>query len=462
MKHSTQTFISVALTAIVTTIPAAARLPLDLREHQTSPLLSSHNAMRHSGKAAKAISLKSLRTDAGQTPIWRPSSETIYIWEGGKWSHIETYQTEYYPTGKPKVELILTPGIREVTRTSYEYNSAGYPTLVLEEVSRTGTNYQVSQRDETEYDSRLEWVAIKKRQWVSINGELKLAGNCYNRTITRNDDGNITFVEIATLYNNGYEPSERLAVTYGADGKASEIKATSLTDIGNNQLEWKDAADYTEIVWESTDGQIYSTDRLFSGSNRIKSAKCVSGHDVLDITIDYIDDKGSYNGVYKGLIDGLETTVETESRILDDFGSESLRQTFTYVEDGQTYVESYYQEIAYDAWGYQTLFEDIDNCDPEHPIIYDRLTGEVEYDPETGFPATYTVTQYNPDTDTMDNLQKVEFADYIDTAGIDGVAADAVEGKTVYYNLQGIRVDNPTSGLYISRRGNTTRKVIIR
>lgn len=80
MKHSTQTFISVALTAIVAAIPAAAGLPLDLRGQRTSPLLSSHNAMRHGGNMAKGTSLKSLRTDAGQTPIWRPSSETIYFW----------------------------------------------------------------------------------------------------------------------------------------------------------------------------------------------------------------------------------------------------------------------------------------------------------------------------------------------------------------------------------------------
>lgn len=31
-----------------------------------------------------------------------------------------------------------------------------------------------------------------------------------------------------------------------------------------------------------------------------------------------------------------------------------------------------------------------------------------------------------------------------------------------YYNLQGVRVDNPTTGLYIQRKGNVARKVIIR
>lgn len=462
MKHSTQTFFSAAVFALIAALPAGARLPLDLRNHQTSHVASSRTTPTHGVKAAKTGLLKSLRADDAQTPVWRPATETIYVWTGEKWEHIETYLLEFYPDGKPKVEFIIAPGSREVNRTSYEYNASGYTTLELEEVSRTGKDYQVSKRDETEYDSRLDWVAVKRLQWVSINGNLKLAGNCFTRTITRNDEGNITSVEIATLYNGDFDPSERLEITYGEDGKASVIKATSLADNGDGTFVWKESSVYSDITWENTDGQIYSNEVLLSGNNRIKSAKCISGADVLDITVDYIDDKGSYNATYKGLIDGLETTVETESRILDDLGSESLRQTFTYIENGETYVESYYQAVAYDSWGYQTLYEDIDNCDPEHPIIYDRLTGEIECDPATGLPATYTVSQYNPDTDEMEAFQKVEFSDYVDTAGIDGIAADAAEGETVYYNLQGIRVDKPASGLYISRRGNTTRKVIIR
>ena len=462
MKHSTQILFSAAVFALITALPAGARLPIDLRNHQTSYVELSRNTPDHSGKAAKTGLLKSLRAEAAQTPIWRPATETIYVWTGEKWEHVETYSSEFYPDGKPKVEFITEPGTREVNRTSYEYNAAGYTTLVLEEVSRTGKEYQVSKRDEAEYDSRLDWVTVKKLQWVSINGALKLAGNCFTRTINRNDDGNIISVEIATLYNGDFDPSERLAITYGEDGKASVIKATSLTDNNDGTFVWKDSAVYSDIIWENTDGQIYSTDILFSGNNRIKSAKCVSGADVLDITIDYIDDKGSYNGTYKGLIDGLETTVETESRILDDFGSESLRQTFTYIEDGETYVESYFQAVAYDSWGYQTLYEHIDNCDPDNPIIYNRLTGEIDCDPETGLPATYTVSQYNPDTDKMEAFQKVEFSNYVDAAGINDITADATGSETVYYNLQGIRVNNPTSGLYIIRQGNTTRKAIIR
>lgn len=36
------------------------------------------------------------------------------------------------------------------------------------------------------------------------------------------------------------------------------------------------------------------------------------------------------------------------------------------------------------------------------------------------------------------------------------------DAPVVYYNLQGVRVDNPTDGIYIQRKGNTARKVMIR
>ncbi|MBD5213881.1 MAG: hypothetical protein HDS75_03530 [Bacteroidales bacterium] len=46
------------------------------------------------------------------------------------------------------------------------------------------------------------------------------------------------------------------------------------------------------------------------------------------------------------------------------------------------------------------------------------------------------------------------------TSGVDSVEAD--DEPVEYYNLQGVRVDNPTSGLYIRRQGTHATKVIIR
>ena len=46
-------------------------------------------------------------------------------------------------------------------------------------------------------------------------------------------------------------------------------------------------------------------------------------------------------------------------------------------------------------------------------------------------------------------------------SGIDGIDADSA-AKTEYYNLQGVRVANPSDGgVYIIRRGNTVSKEIV-
>ena len=50
------------------------------------------------------------------------------------------------------------------------------------------------------------------------------------------------------------------------------------------------------------------------------------------------------------------------------------------------------------------------------------------------------------------------------SAGIDDIVADEAEanGPAVYYNLQGVQVANPESGIYIVRRGNKVTKELIR
>lgn len=48
-----------------------------------------------------------------------------------------------------------------------------------------------------------------------------------------------------------------------------------------------------------------------------------------------------------------------------------------------------------------------------------------------------------------------------ETSGIADVAVDE-NAPIEYYNLQGLRVDNPTNGLYIRRQGNNTTKVFVK
>ena len=55
------------------------------------------------------------------------------------------------------------------------------------------------------------------------------------------------------------------------------------------------------------------------------------------------------------------------------------------------------------------------------------------------------------------DLSKVNFA------GVTDITVDNNNNAPVqYYNLQGVRVDNPTSGIYIRRQGNTATKVLVK
>lgn len=48
-------------------------------------------------------------------------------------------------------------------------------------------------------------------------------------------------------------------------------------------------------------------------------------------------------------------------------------------------------------------------------------------------------------------------------AGVSDVTVDeTVDGPAVYYNLQGVRVDNPANGVYIVRRGNKAYKTLVK
>lgn len=47
------------------------------------------------------------------------------------------------------------------------------------------------------------------------------------------------------------------------------------------------------------------------------------------------------------------------------------------------------------------------------------------------------------------------------TTGIDGIMTDEADAEPVYYNLQGVRVQNPGKGLYIKVTGNRSEKVIL-
>lgn len=76
-------------------------------------------------------------------------------------------------------------------------------------------------------------------------------------------------------------------------------------------------------------------------------------------------------------------------------------------------------------------------------------------------PGTLTLYAYHTPTDTKGEEVKVNVKAYDPSTGIELVGADAA-AEVEYFNLQGIRVDNPAAGIFIRRQGNKVSKVVIR
>ncbi|MDE6169980.1 MAG: hypothetical protein K2F68_02360, partial [Duncaniella sp.] len=49
-----------------------------------------------------------------------------------------------------------------------------------------------------------------------------------------------------------------------------------------------------------------------------------------------------------------------------------------------------------------------------------------------------------------------------DISGINNVIMDNTNSTLEYYNLQGVRVENPSNGIFIRRQGNDVQKVFVR
>lgn len=58
------------------------------------------------------------------------------------------------------------------------------------------------------------------------------------------------------------------------------------------------------------------------------------------------------------------------------------------------------------------------------------------------------------------NCTKNEVNDY--TSGVEGIEAADADQPVEYYNLSGVKVDNPSEGIFIRRQGGKTSKVVIR
>lgn len=459
MKKST--FVGLGM-ALIVAMPAGAEAVSPFKvfknacvAHKTPSVAKKISSGESSGKDYLKISEKASK--------FKPTVTKTYGWTGKRWMLDEAITYTYDGSGNPLTEE-SKDGSGDYVNTVYEYDANGKVTFKESKISSDGVNFNNYKKTAFEYDPILTNVITRRTEWLWMNigkgDDWQLVGNNYERRITRNEDGNVTSVVIAVLFQDIYDPTQRLDITYGEDGLATGISEQILNYDGREYF-WEQGLQITDIKWENTNGQIYDPEDLFLGNNRIKSAYYQDTDDMsFEVNVEYAADSEAYTVTMYGYMDDedmgkLEVSGQVEYTPLENDG---------YILESSTSFMGFElmsgkEELRYDDWGFMTLqyYEESEDDD----IYYEKTIGEVEYDAD-GYPASYTVSEEYIDSKgetVTENAFKAEYFDYVDvTAGVS--ALENVNGDARYYNLQGFEVKEPVKGeILIRQQGNKTLKI---
>ncbi len=435
-------------------------------KHLLLPLIAATIA----STASAAPSLPKLKqiiprpTAAATTPVWCATTQDIYSFWDGEWALTDKHLLTFDESGRTLIDTDIayedSEALGQVRETrTYTDGFELYTGRLIEESDAEGLEWSNNQRIERTYDSKLTDVITSNYDYQWSNDAWHQVGNNYTRTIERDAAGNITDVTIAVLYNGLFDPTEKYHIEYGADGKAATITHQSLTSDENFELVWEQDELYTDIVWDRTDGQIYDTEHINGGANRIASCKVLVDDDVMgELTITYTDEVGSYIAVLKAEIEGYNVEQTSTVNILDGNGSYDQKILAVYTNDADEFTSQSATSEQYEDHGLLILAHE-----EEDGEVFTHTVGYVDYDPANGCPKTYTIQEYDPDEDAMINNMRIEFSDYVDAAGINSITGDDANAPVEYYDLRGIRVEQPSAaGLYIRRQGSQVSKVVVK
>lgn len=410
-----------------------------------------------------------------QPQLWRATKISKAYWEitdwntmTGNWGEPNTTTYTYNNAGQITSESDI------YNKTEYEYDADGRCVRIIRYYGIDGPVVP-TEKTEFTYDSIVKNFVTEEKQYQYDDNKWELT-NDYRTVITRNADNNITQIKEQSYSSYFETPSWQdeslVEIGYGADKKANTIKLYDYED-----SKPMPEAELVDIVWDRTDGQIVDIDtddaEFFLGANRIKSAKGVAAY-----TYPYAGDI-YYNVEYKPEDAGFKMTatmngalyMSQDYTVLDANGSYTSEEyeidydsedDGIYVPDGpQLDVET----KIYDAYGIvlkESYISYIDGDKTNDIDSQNETTADVTYDATHGYPLEYTVRS-SYDGNVPENREHVVFSDYYDVIAADVTDVEIDENAPAeYYNLQGVRVANPTTGLYIRRQGNSVSKVVIR
>lgn len=428
-----------------------------------APVFSPVKAKSQKNAAQRMRSAKKVRKAEAATALWRPGTQILSEWdpESSEWIYSAKYETTYDAAGHILTDLVTplapegTPAEEEpAQRTTYVYNESGMPVSRLVELLINGefTNYSKQIR---EYDPKVHNIITANTESIWAQNEWIDMGNCYRREVTRNSLGNVTEVVIKVLYEGEYEATQKMVVEYGEDNKANRILKSALTTDDGINMYWTDEMEYKDIVWHHTNGQIL-TDDITSVENGIASCIVMDSDGENMVTVEYPDEAGSYHSMltYAG------GSVEVKYTVVDSYGSYDYETTEIAKEEGEEdYSYTGKERLRKNEYGLETeiYMSEIDNGEDE--MVMEWTKGVIESDAVNGYPKVFTVQSLDYETEEFVNTYKIDFSDYSDVTGVDGMKADE-QAPVEYYTIDGRRTKATAPGMYIRRQGNKAIKIV--
>lgn len=400
--------------------------------------------------------------NASASKIWRAATVSSYVWnnEAGSWEFDYTEKYTYYPDSKVKT---VDSGEEFV---EYVYDDHGR--LSHKSVSKkAGDSYTLVAETTYQYDSVVENLVVL----IDVK-DYETSGRSYTQglDVTRNDAGNITMIEEYYINDGQRVPWSTLAISYGDEGKANAISKNYVDDADDIGTR------FTDIIWQDTDGQIYDIDfddpdsAIYFGANRIKSATIITSEwpEPAALSVTYDTDGIGFESSLDMGAENLSSLVYTP---IDEFGSYDSRcfeVDYNQTPEGNYYVDSSSDtQSTYRVDRFGLTLQNVStyvyhNSDGD-TSDYSGEKGLVTYDEVNGYPLEY-ISQYKYyGAGEYENQYKTVYSDYtaFEAAGV-GVVEAENDAPVEYYNLHGIRVINPGSGLYIRRQGDEVSKIILR
>lgn len=455
MNKITRFCLCTALIGAMSTVSTAQIKPK--RFDNVTPVLQSVS------KISKKDAIAKLKAASENTTTkWVYTTEKGYGYEDGAWVFDTSYENIKYDERGNKISERYTDFEGFYTQYVYENDAYGQKISSYAEVLDELNGNKPTTKGNYEWDPVVHDFCLLKQNWEYSSGSWVENSSNYKRTVTRDEKGNVTSFVVSMYYIDTYEDIERTDITYNeTTGQAETYTFSRLTYSVNNGLFWSVQQEAKDIEWENTNGQLVREWQSFlMGDNRMKKAAIfyngkADGYEIAT----YEAGKPDYT-LEETDLDGV-VWILNKYTTLDANGSYRVtKEQYDWTDGEKTVAFASRTDVMYNEKGNMTLLEyyETDETGVETLISGERYV--YKYDDATGV-MLESVLEIN-ENDSYEPFFKIEYSDLaqIEVLGVEDLNVTDT-APVEYYNLQGVRVTNPTHGIFIRRQAGHTTKVVL-